>query len=569
MAFLAKYKKGFKGDLTGGITAAIVAIPLGLGFGDLSGLGPEAGLYAAIILAIVASIIGGTQTLISDPTAPMVFVAGAIIAAGIKSHPDLMVDGELQMNPDAWVHIILTFAMAGVFQILFGFIKIAQYVKFIPYPVISGFMGGIGIIIMIGQLFPLMGHASPKGAVTIFSEISEPLGAINTWAVILGIGTIAVIYVVPLITKKIPSVLAALIVMTGISLLIPEGTFGIVGEFQGGLPSPKFGELGGVTFQSILNVMVPAITLASLGTIDTLLTSVVADNMTKTKHNGNRELMGQGLGNFVGAFFGALPGAGSTTGTVINIKSGATTHMSGIIKGVFLILVLLFLAPVVKYVPLPVLAGILFTIGVGVLDLKGLGMLLKVPRADSAILIITLLVTVFDTLLHAVAIGALMAVVTFMKKMSEVMEDMTKGGDLGSFTRDDKLPEELLKKIYVKQLDGPMFFGFADQFRQQMRSIKGYEAVIIDMKQVPFIDETGLLTLEDAVADLYERKIAIYISGANDSIYTQFEKVKIPGNLVPEDHFFPYFKHCIKHLRNKYKYEQSLLEKEASEPETE
>ena len=563
MGLLTKYKKSFKGDLIGGITAAIVAIPLGLGFGDLSGLGPEAGLYAAIILAIIASLIGGTQTLISDPTAPMAFVAGVIIAQGISLGDPGVLDSH------AWVHIILTFALAGIFQILFGVIKVAQYVKFIPYPVISGFMGGIGIIIMIGQLFPLMGHASPKGAINIFSEISEPLGAINTWAIILGIGTIAVIYIVPLITNKIPSVLVALIVMTCISLALPVGSFDIVGVFQGGLPSPKLGVLVSVEFQDILNVVVPAITLASLGTIDTLLTSVVADNMTKTKHNGNRELMGQGLGNFVGAFFGALPGAGSTTGTVINIKSGGTTHLSGIIKGVFLILVLLFLAPAVKFIPLSVLAGILFTIGVGVMDLKGLRMLLKVPRADSAILLVTLFVTVFDTLLHAVAIGALMAVVTFMKKMSEVMEDTNKEGDLGSFTRDDRLPEELLKKIYVKKLEGPMFFGFADQFREQMKSIEGYEAVIIDMKQVPFIDETGLLTLEDSVKDLYVRKIAIYISGANESIYTQFEKVKIPGNLVPEDHFFPYFKHCVKHLRNKYKYEQGLLEKDVSEPETE
>lgn len=563
MGSLAKYKKSFKGDLTGGITAAIVAIPLGLGFGDLSGLGPEAGLYAAIILAIIASLIGGTQTLISDPTAPMAFVAGVIIAQGISLGEPGVLDSH------AWVHIILTFALAGIFQILFGVIKVAQYVKFIPYPVISGFMGGIGIIIMIGQLFPLMGHASPKGAINIFSEISEPLGAINSWAVILGVGTIAVIYIAPLITKKIPSVLVALILMTCISLALPEGSFDIVGVFQGGLPLPKLGVLVSVEFQDILNVVVPAITLASLGMIDTLLTSVVADNMTKTKHNGNRELMGQGLGNFVGAFFGALPGAGSTTGTVINIKSGGTTHLSGIIKGVFLILVLLFLAPAVKFIPLSVLAGILFTIGVGVMDLKGLRMLLKVPRADSAILLVTLFVTVFDTLLHAVAIGALMAVVTFMKKMSDVMEDTNKEGDLGSFTRDDRLPEELLKKIYVKKLDGPMFFGFADQFREQMKSIEGYEAVIIDMKQVPFIDETGLLTLEDSVTDLYERKIAIYISGANDSIYTQFEKVKIPANLVPEDHFFPYFKHCVKHLRNKYKYEQGLLEKDASEPENE
>ena len=568
MAFLDRYKKGFKGDFTGGVTAAIVAIPLGLGFGDLSGLGPEAGLYAASILAIVASLIGGTQTLISDPTAPMTFVAGAIIAAGISHNA-----GGLD-NPHTWVHIILTFSLAGLFQILFGFIRVAQYVKFIPYPVISGFMGGIGIIIMIGQIFPILGQKSPKGAINIFSEL-HAVPNINFWTLGLGLGTIALIYLVPLLSKKIPSVLVSLIAMTGFSVVAIKmgwmdlGPDLIVGKFQGGFPTPKFSMLSEVSFDDLRLVVIPAITLASLGTIDTLLTSVVADNMTKTKHNGNRELMGQGLGNFIGAFFGALPGAGSTTGTVINVKSGATTHLSGVIKGLFIILVLLILAPVVKHIPLAVLAGILFTIGIGVMDLKGLKMLLKVPRADSAILLITLGVTVFDTLLDAVAIGALMAVVTFMKKMSEVMEDMTKEGDLGAFTRDDKVPEELLKKIYVKQLDGPMFFGFADQFRQQMRSIKGYEAVIIDMKQVPFIDETGLLTLEDAVADLYERKIAIYISGANDSIYTQFEKVKIPGNLVPEDHFFPYFKHCVKHLRNKHKYEQSLLEKEASEPETE
>ena len=287
MAFLDRYKKGFKGDFTGGVTAAIVAIPLGLGFGGLSGLGAEAGLYAAIILAIIASIIGGTQTLISDPTAPMAFVAGAIISTGMDVNGGVLGD-------HAWIHIILTFALAGLFQILFGFLKIAQYVRFIPYPVISGFMGGIGIIIMIGQLFPIMGYTSPKGAINIFSEISQPLSNINTWALTLGLGTIALIYLVPLVSKKIPSVLVALITMTLISYFaMPEGEFGIVGAFKGGLPSPKIAVLANIQFQDILNVMVPAITLASLGTIDTLLTSVVADNMTKTKHNGNRELMGK------------------------------------------------------------------------------------------------------------------------------------------------------------------------------------------------------------------------------------------------------------------------------------
>ena len=550
---ISRFKKSFKGDLSGGVTAAIISIPLGLGFGVVSGLGAEAGIYTAVLLSIVAAIVGGTQTLISDPTAPMTFVAAGIIST--------VGAGETGLDDSAMGIIVLTFALAGMLQFLFGFLKVAQYVKYIPYPVISGFMGGIGVIIMIGQLFALLGHAegAPKGAINVFSQISEPLSNINYAALGLGLGTIAIIYLIPLVSKKIPAVLVALIVMTVLSILLLEpDAIERVGEIDAGVPLPKIDLLFSLELGDLAHVLGPAITLAALGTIDTLLTSVVADNLTKTQHKGDRELKGQGIGNFIVALFGGIPGAGSTTGTVINIRSGATTQMSGIIKGVFLLLVVLLLADYVQYIPSSVLGGILFTIGIGIIDVKGLKLLLRVPRAESFILILTLFVTVFDTLLHAVALGALMAVVVFMKKMSEVVEQLNKEGELKSFTRDESIPDDLLNKVYVKRLDGPMFFGFADQFRNHIKSIHGFEAMILDMKRVPFMDETGLLTLEDAISDLHARGINVYITGANESIYEQLQKVNIPGNLVPEDHFYPFFKHCVKRLKFQYENSQKI-----------
>lgn len=537
MSLLTHYKSNLKGDLIGGLTAAIVAIPTGLAFGIASGLGPEAGLYTAVFLAIVAGVFGGTQTLISDPTGPMTLVAAGVVG-GMAGGTDMA---------------MLTFALTGIIQVLFSFLKIAKYVKFIPYPVVSGFMGGIGVIIISLQLFPLLGHGNPKdkSVLNIFSSLPDALSDVNYANFGIGILTIALIYLIPFITKKVPSILVSLLVATAASVAL-KLDIPTVPEISSEIPMPDISFLAGISFSDISHALVMAITLASLGTIDTLLTSVVADNLTKTKHKGDRELLGQGVGNFVVSLFGGFPGAGSTSGSVINIKSGAKTNLSGVSKGVFLLFIILFLSSFISYVPTAALAGILVTVGIGVIDIKGIKMLLKVPKGEALILILTLLVTVFDDLLHAVALGALLATVFFMEKMSKVVDDLNSKGGLESFAKKVKIPDELLEKVFVVRLDGPVFFGFADDFKQIVNSIEGYEAIIIDMKRVPFTDQTGMMTIEDTISSCKEQGIEVYIVGANNTIFEQMESLKIPGGLVDENHFFPYFKSCVKHLKHVY-----------------
>jgi SulP family sulfate permease len=556
------YKTNLKGDLLGGLTAAIIAIPVGLAFGEASGLGPKYGLYTAAILAIIASVIGGTKTLISDPTGPMTVVAATVVTAALTDYGSGI--GDIGLSSPAWLYVVITFALTGLFQIIFGFLNIAQYIKYIPFPVVSGFMGGIGVIIILLQLYPLMGYDSPKGAINIMGGIMDPIKGLNFQSLLLGGITVATIYLFPFITKKVPAILMALVVGTVSYLILSNiadfSSVTTISSFESEVPMPKLDVFEHFSWDIFVQCLGLAVTLAALGTIDTLLTSVVADSLTKTKHKGNRELIGQGLGNFVAALFGGFPGAGSTTGTVINIKSGGRTNLSGITKGVILVVVIMTMGPYVMYIPKAVLAGILLTIGIGIVDVKGLRLLPKVPRVDAFILLLTLVITVFDTLLDAVAVGALIATVSFMKKMADVMDDMNKDGELKEFSKDPRIPKAMGDRVFVKILDGPMFFGFADQFREQMRAIDKYEALIIDMKRVPFMDETGLIVLEEAIHELHDKGVDLYITGANDAIYTQLEKVKIPGNLVDEDHFFPFFKHCLKHIRYKFEEKEAKVE---------
>jgi len=316
-----------RGDLFGGLTAAIIALPMGLAFGVQSQMGAEAGIYTAVILSFFAAFIGGTSTLISDPTGPMTVVAATVVTSGIVLYGDL--ENSLPI-------ILGTFALAGIIQIVFGFLKIAKYVKFMPYPVISGFMTGIGVIIILLQIFPLLGAESPKGIINIISTVHIPIQKGDWTSLLLGLATIIIIYVLPLISKKLPVILIALIGTTLASYLFNFNT-PTIGHIASGIPDFK-----AVAFMSLkwsdLSLMIgPAIILASLGAIDTLLTSVVADNLTKTRHNGSRELMGQGLGNLVTSLFGGIPGAGATMGTVTNINSGAKTKLSGISKAIFLL----------------------------------------------------------------------------------------------------------------------------------------------------------------------------------------------------------------------------------------
>ena len=545
MINLSQYKNSFKGDFTGGLTAAIIALPMGLAFGLQSGLGPEAGLYTAIILAIIASLIAGTKTLISDPTGPMTIVAAGIIAkAGIDS------DSGIAM-------IIVTFALAGLFQIAFGFIKVAQYVKYISYPVLSGFMGGIGIIIILFQWHSFFGEKAPGKVLDIISHLPDPVIHHHWSAIILGGLTLLFIYTIPLISKKIPAGLIALIVGTFASMVLKEYSFigdwhfDTIGNIPNQLPEIKLNFLDSFNYSELSVVIVSALTLAGLGTIDTLLTSVVADNITKTKHNGNRELIGQGLGNFITALFGGIPGAGSTTGTVSNINSNGTTNLSGIFKGVFLLIVLLGLGKYLSVVPKPVLSALLISVGIGIIDFKGIKRLIKIRNTDTLVLFLVISLTVFADLLVAVGVGMVLSSFFFMQRMGEIVEEQSKKGNLSDVEKKLKIPAAIKNRVYNYELDGPLFYGFSDQFKAQAEAIKDKDAVIINMSSVPYIDASGIYVLEEVISGFKNKNIEVVIVGVKDHIFKQFEDLKVIPNTLPEENAYNSVRAGVKYLKNK------------------
>ena len=545
MINLSQYKTSFKGDLTGGLTAAIIALPMGLAFGLQSGLGPEAGLYTAIILAIIASLIAGTKTLISDPTGPMTIVAAGIIAkAGIDT------DSGIAM-------IIVTFALAGLFQIAFGFIKVAQYVKYISYPVLSGFMGGIGIIIILFQWHSFFGEKIDGGTLDIISHLPDPIIHHHWSAMILGGVTLFLIYTIPLISKKIPAGLIALILGTMASMALKEYSFigdwhfDTIGNIPNQLPEIKLGFLESFDYSQLSVVIVSALTLAGLGTIDTLLTSVVADNITKTKHNGNRELMGQGLGNLVTALFGGIPGAGSTTGTVSNINSNGTTNLSGIFKGVFLLIVLLGLGKYLSIVPKPVLSALLISVGIGIIDFKGIKRLIKIKNSDTLVLILVISLTVFADLLVAVGVGMVLSSFFFMQRMGEIVEEQSKKGNLSEVEKKLKVPEAIKNRVFNYELDGPLFYGFSDQFKAQAEAIKDKDAVIINMSHVPYIDASGIYVLEEVISGFKSKNIEVVLVGVKDHIFKQFEDLQVIPNTLPEENAYNSVRAGVKYLKNK------------------
>lgn len=539
---VGRYKNSIKQDLAGALLAAIIGLPMGLAFGVQSGLGAQAGIYTAVILAFVASIFGGTRTLISDPTGPMTVVAASIVAINLSTY-----NGDLET---AFPLIIGTFALAGFFQIIFGLLDFGKLVKFMPYPVISGFMAGIGIIIISVQLFPILGYESPKGFLNIMMNIGVPLSKINAQALILGVFTISVIYLLPLFSKKIPSILVALILGTCLSIFFNMDV-PVIGNIPRTLPTFHFSELLSLKFSDLNFMITPAIMLGGLGVIDSLLTSVVADNMTKTKHNSKWTVIGQGVGNIFVGLFGGLPGAGATMGTVTNIKAGAQTKLSGVMKGIFLLFIVIGVADYVELIPMSVLAGILISIGASIIDYKGLKMLLKVPKQDAIVWTIVLLVTLFDNLLDAVGIGFALASILFIGRMSKDMRRSHSTKTLKDMVDHKEIPEKLAKSIYVQNLEGPLFFGFADQFREHCSSINNIMILILRMEHVPFLDQSGLITLESAIRDWNERGIQVYITGANKNVLAILKDVKVIPSAISEDNTFTKFETCIKEIQYK------------------
>ncbi|WP_438977622.1 SulP family inorganic anion transporter [Polaribacter sp.] len=534
---IAKYYdfKNLKGDITGGLVAGVVALPLALAFGVQSGLGAIAGLYGAIAVGIFAAIFGGTKTQASGPTGPMTVVSAALVASAIDA------TGSLQA---AMPIIVATFLLGGIFQIVFGFLNIAGYVKYFPYPVVSGFMSGVGLIIIILQLFPFAGLSSAKSTWLVLQDLPRLFTDFNVNALLLGLLTVIFYYVFPYISKAIPSALVALVVASVASFFL-NWDVPLIGEIPSGLPSLQVDGIFSIDTSAYSLILEYAIVLAVLGSIDSLLTSVIADNMTKTKHNSNRELIGQGIGNAIAGILGGIPGAGATKGTVININSGGKTRLSGTIHGLFLLAVLLGLSKLAAYIPLSVLAGLLIPIAFKIIDAKGFKHLLVVPKSDAIVLIIVLLITTFGSLIQAVGIGLLLASLLFMKQASDIAEKGLEVGTLAGFDGEKPWQDELefyekyKDKVYIKHLYGPLFFGFTSQFQEEIKNIpKEVKALIIRMDRVPYIDQSGLYALENAILDLEQRNIMVLLIDVDEQPCDKLKSIDIIPDLIAEDHIF-------------------------------
>lgn len=567
MKLVKELTSNVKGDIFGGITAGIVALPLALAFGiqafggiddpSASSMGALAGVVGATMLGFFASLFGGTHSQISGPTGPMTVITASLVGGAWSAS-----NGDMGS-------VIVTMSLAGMlcglFQILFGVLKIGKYIRYIPYPVLSGFMSGIGVIIILQQLYPLIGLKSPVAVTDMLLQFPAAVsGGISVAALCLGLGTIAIIYLFPLITKKVPATLVALIVMTVVSLFLSIDEKLTIGEIPAGLPVPFFAKAG-VDFSNIdwMNVIqsaiIPGITLAGLGSIDTLLTSVVADNITGTKHKSNQELIGQGVGNMIAGLFNGIAGAGATMRTVVNVKTGGRTQLSGMIHAILLLSILLGLGSLVKYVPLAVLSGILITVGAGILDLKAIKDVRKVPASDVAVMLIVFFVTVFVDLLTAVAIGVVLACILLMKKVGDTVEesysvDAISGYDKESpWSDESSMPEAIKSKVYIQRLGGPVFFGSVTGFKAVMETIpQEAEKVIIRMKRVSFIDQSGLYEFETCIGRLRERGTEVYMTIIQPQPRDLFEKGGIIPGLVPEDHIFRSFEDCADYLKKQF-----------------
>ena len=493
-----------KGDLFGGLTAGIVALPLALAFDVASGAGAAAGLYGAIALGFFAALFGGTPTQISGPTGPMTVVFAATLVA----------------FPDNFGAVCAVVFLAGALQILLGVLKLGTLVRYIPYPVVSGFMSGIGIIIILLQIHPLLGAESVKSPVDSLLHLGSALESLNVPALVLGIVAMLIVFFTPpKVTRNVPSPLLALIAGTLLALLF--GTFGwevkTIGTIPNSLPEPV---LPLPPLADLPKIITLGMALAVLGTIDSLLTSVVADSLTKTRHKSNQELIGQGIGNIAASLVGGLPGAGATMRTVVNIKTGGTTRLSGMIHALLLVAILLGLGPLASHIPQAVLAGILIKVGIDILDYRLLKVIWRIPRQDLIVMLTVFLITVFVDLIVAVGVGVSLASLMLTWRIAKQAEINIVEAPHDSDWQNDlekALEAETQHGIRVLTMSGSFFFGTTAKMQEQISELVSTKVVIINCLRVPFIDLSGYFALGETISNLHDegiKPIIVFRDGA-------------------------------------------------------
>ena len=493
-----------RGDIFGGLTAGVVALPLALAFGEASGAGPIAGLWGAIFVGFFASLFGGTGAQISGPTGPMI-----VVFAGVFD--DL--HGALPLIFGAVV-------LAGLLQIVFAGLRLGQYIRLVPYPVISGFMSGIGCIIIALQAARLFGHEpSESGTIPALRAIPDAVADPNWAALIIGGVTLVTIFTWPSrLGKIIPGALAALIIGTVLSLFLTGSP--LLGEIPTGLPSFIMPSLPD-NRDTLIVLLEAAFILALLGAIDSLLTSLVADNMTRTRHESDRELVGQGIGNTLAGLFGAIPGAGATMRTVVNIRTGGRTKIAGMLHALVLVAVVLSLAPLAAQIPHAVLAGILVKVGWDIIDVSYLKHAWKGPRWDLILMAGVLLLTVFLDLITAVIAGVALASLAFVKQLADEQLRAFRHGTPTVTTDEEKaLLEKASGKVTLFDFGGPLSFGAAADLGLQVREhVKEHSAaMVLDFSRVPFIDVSAARAVETIVCDARQAGRTVYVTGMSDDI---------------------------------------------------
>lgn len=511
-----------RGDVFGGVTAAVVALPLALAFGVASGAGPVAGLYGAIAVGFFAAVFGGTPAQISGPTGPMTVVMTAIVV-------------QYADKPGMAFTIVM---LGGMLQVLFGVLKLGRLINLMPFPVISGFMSGIGFIIILLQVAPFLGQANPGGGpLRVFLSLPGLFAAPVPDAVAVGTVALAIVFLIPRrLNRILPSPLLALIAGTFLTMFLFTGA-PVLADVPTGLPKLQMPTVTVATFADIVG---SSLVLAVLGSLDSLLTSLIADNITRTHHDSDRELIGQGIGNAVAGLIGGLPGAGATMRTVVNIRAGGRTPLSGALHALILLAIVLGLAPLAEHIPHAVLAGILFKVGIDIVDWDYLRRVRRAPRVEVLFMLVVLGLTVFVDLIVAVGVGVVMASLLFVKTMADLQHQniraVTGEADEAPLSQEAR---DILRaaggRLLLFHLSGPMSFGIAKGMGRSFSVADKFEAVVLDLTDVPMIDSSAALALEYGIRNARAEGRPVFLAGMGAKVEDTLDRLGVLDYL-PADH---------------------------------
>ena len=519
-----------RGDAFGGLTAAVVALPMALAFGVAATGDPAPGLWGAVIIGLVASLFGGTPTLISEPTGPMTVVFTSVILSLTATAPD---------KETAMAMAFTVVILAGIFQILFGAFRLGRYVTQMPYTVISGFMSGIGAILVILQLPAFLGQEASGGVIGTLTSLPTLMSGIQPMELALALITVAILWLTPSGIKKFcPPQLLALVLGTLLSItLFQDAGLKTIPAFNAELPTLNIPIYNG---SQIRLMFVDAAVLGMLGCIDALLTSVVADSLTRTEHDSNKELVGQGLANIVSGLFGGLPGAGATMGTVVNIQAGGRSALSGLIRALILMVVVLAFAPLASTIPLAVLAGIALKVGIDIIDWDFLQRAHHLSVKAAVITYGVIALTVLVDLITAVGIGVFVANVLTIDRMSalqsrKVKTISTADDDVELSSEEQQLLDQASGKVLLFQLAGPMIFGVAKAIAREHNAIGNCRVVVFDLSEVSHMGVTAAIALENAVKEAIEVGREVFLVGASGSTEKRLQKMKLLERLPDQN----------------------------------